>query len=307
MKVPGVSIVTVAFNAAEILPIVLKSIKKQNYPNFEMILVDGRSTDDTVKVAKSYGCRIVKNPRRYAETGRYLGALNSRKECVAYVDSDNELPSKNWLTHMMKPLIENPELAGSFCLYHPIPHHQFDDSLLNTYYSLLGNDPISWYLGGLDHHQTKGYKIFKFSRINYPLDLALANGTIIRRDLISSFEWNDDIYPLQRLAEMGFGFACVYDTFIHHHHLTSLKSFIEKYVTRARFRNLYRSDIIASRLERRRRRLQQWLLYSLTFVLPYFDTAELYRRTPSKAWLIHPLACFIETIIYSLINRIKVF
>jgi len=307
MKVPGVSVVTVAFNAAEVLPIVLKSIKKQDYSNFEMILVDGRSTDDTVKVARSYGCRIVDNPQRYAETGRYLGALSSRKEYVAYVDSDNELASTNWLTHMMKPLIENHKLAGSFCLYHPNPYHYFDESPMNTYYSLLGNDPVSWYLGGLDHHNTKGYEIFDFSYVEYPLDLALANGTIVKRHLIISFEWNDDIYPLQKLAEDGLRFACVYDVFIHHHHLTSFGSFIKKYITRARYRNLYRNDIIGSRLETRRKRLQQWLLYSLTFVPPCYDTVKLYRRTPSKAWLVHPLACFIETMIYSLVNRVRVF
>ncbi|MGA7749555.1 MAG: glycosyltransferase family 2 protein [Gallionella sp.] len=44
---PFISIITVAFNAAQHLPDTLKSIRAQDYPGVEWIVIDGRSTDGT--------------------------------------------------------------------------------------------------------------------------------------------------------------------------------------------------------------------------------------------------------------------
>jgi len=182
-----------------------------------------------------------------------------------------------------------------------------DEFLTNTYYSLLGNDPLSWFLGGISHTRRQGYHIFRFNPTNHPLDLALANGTLVQKALVSSFKWDDDIYPLQVLDGKGLGFACVYDVYIHHHHIQSFGSFIKKYVTRARFRNQYRQEITSTRLQARKLRLLEWMLYSLTIVLPCLDVIRLYQRNPNRAWLIHPLACFTETMVYSLTNRVRPF
>ena len=304
---PSVSVVTAAYNSASILPRVLESIRQQDYPNIEIILVDGRSNDETIDVARAFGCQIVDNPLRYAEIGKYIGTLHSSGKYVAYIDSDNELPTHDWLMRMVTPLLGNPDLGGSFCLYHDSMASWCDQFSTNTYYSLLGNDPLSWFLGGISHTKRQGYHVFRFSPTSHPLDLALANGTLVRKTLVSSFEWDDDIYPLQVLDGKGLGFACVYDAYIRHHHIQSFGSFIKKYIIRARFRNQYRQNITSTRLQARKLRLLEWILYSLTIILPCIDVTKLYRRNPNKAWLIHPLACFTETMIYSLNNRVRPF
>lgn len=48
------SIITITYNAQETLPRTLKSVLTQNYHNIEHIIVDGASTDGTVKMAKEY-------------------------------------------------------------------------------------------------------------------------------------------------------------------------------------------------------------------------------------------------------------
>ena len=52
---PKFSIITVTYNASSVIMPTLQSVLSQNYANYEYILVDGGSADDTVALAKSSG------------------------------------------------------------------------------------------------------------------------------------------------------------------------------------------------------------------------------------------------------------
>jgi glycosyltransferase involved in cell wall biosynthesis len=52
---PKFSIITVTFNAASVIKPTLESVLAQTYENYEYILVDGGSKDDTIEIAKSSG------------------------------------------------------------------------------------------------------------------------------------------------------------------------------------------------------------------------------------------------------------
>ena len=52
---PKFSIITVTYNASSVIGVTLESVLSQTYTNYEYILVDGGSTDDTVAVAKASG------------------------------------------------------------------------------------------------------------------------------------------------------------------------------------------------------------------------------------------------------------
>ena len=52
---PKFSIITVTYNAASVIVPTLKSVRAQTYSNYEYILVDGGSKDDTVAIAKASG------------------------------------------------------------------------------------------------------------------------------------------------------------------------------------------------------------------------------------------------------------
>lgn len=51
---PKISIIIPSYNSGKYLPYTLKSIEEQNYSNYEVILVDGESTDETADVVKQY-------------------------------------------------------------------------------------------------------------------------------------------------------------------------------------------------------------------------------------------------------------
>ena len=84
------SIITITFNASAVIEPTLKSIKSQTFDDYEYIVVDGASTDDTL--AKVKGCGIknmhvtsepdnglydAMNKGIKAATGRYLIFLNA--------------------------------------------------------------------------------------------------------------------------------------------------------------------------------------------------------------------------------------
>ena len=52
---PRFSIITVTYNAATVIRPTLESVQAQTYTNYEYILVDGSSKDDTVAIAKASG------------------------------------------------------------------------------------------------------------------------------------------------------------------------------------------------------------------------------------------------------------
>ena len=58
MATMKVSIITVVFNNATTIGDAIDSVLKQTYPNIEYIVIDGASTDGTVKIIKSYGDKI---------------------------------------------------------------------------------------------------------------------------------------------------------------------------------------------------------------------------------------------------------
>ena len=51
---PVVSIVTICYNAADSLPLTMDSVLAQDYNNYEYIIQDGNSTDNTFEIVESY-------------------------------------------------------------------------------------------------------------------------------------------------------------------------------------------------------------------------------------------------------------
>lgn len=83
-----ISIITVTYNSAATVKDTLESVKKQDYPDIEHILIDGASKDETVSIIKSYpnvkwisekdnGLYDAINKGIQMATGDVIGILNS--------------------------------------------------------------------------------------------------------------------------------------------------------------------------------------------------------------------------------------
>ena len=83
------SIIIPTYNEEEYLPVLLKSIKKQNFEDYEIIVADANSTDKTREIAESYGCVVVDGG--LPAVGRNNGAKVAKGEYLLFLDSDLEL------------------------------------------------------------------------------------------------------------------------------------------------------------------------------------------------------------------------
>ena len=55
-----VSVIVRTKNEAKWIGACLHALSNQDYKNYEIILVDNESTDDTVKISQQYSCKLVK-------------------------------------------------------------------------------------------------------------------------------------------------------------------------------------------------------------------------------------------------------
>jgi glycosyltransferase involved in cell wall biosynthesis len=93
MKGPLISIASPTKNEEVALERFLKTLKRQKYKNFEVVVVDGHSTDGTVAVAKRYGARVVSEYGKHKSpaNARNIGIEKSEGELIAVLDSDVEV------------------------------------------------------------------------------------------------------------------------------------------------------------------------------------------------------------------------
>ncbi|MGH3089713.1 MAG: glycosyltransferase [Rubrobacteraceae bacterium] len=108
---PRVSVVVCAYNAGETIGECLESLGSLNYPDYEVLVVDDGSTDDTAEVAGEFPVRVISGGRLGLSGARNLGIENASGEIVAYIDADARA-DPDWLTYLALAL-EAPDAAGA--------------------------------------------------------------------------------------------------------------------------------------------------------------------------------------------------
>lgn len=87
----GFSVVVPSYNQARFIRAALNSLLEQRYPDLEIIVVDGGSTDGTIGVLRSYGDRIrwVSKPDRGQSDALVKGFALATKEWLTWLNSDD--------------------------------------------------------------------------------------------------------------------------------------------------------------------------------------------------------------------------
>ncbi len=111
-SVPRVSVVIPTYNRAGLIGQAISSVLAQTFTDFELIVVDDGSTDDTGKAVESYRdgrITLITRQNRSGQSGaRNTGIKASRGEWIAFLDSDDEwLPEK--LARQMERVDEGPD------------------------------------------------------------------------------------------------------------------------------------------------------------------------------------------------------
>lgn len=105
-----VSIITIAWNSAETIEATIQSVLAQKYPDIEYIIIDGASTDDTMKIVKKYEkdiAKVVSEPDKGIYDAMNKGVQHATGELVGILNSDDFYADENVVTDIVNRLLES--------------------------------------------------------------------------------------------------------------------------------------------------------------------------------------------------------
>lgn len=113
MNTPLVSILMLTYNRAHFLPEAIKSVLEQEYKNFELIILDDGSTDDTEAVVRRFSDTRIRYIHHQDNTGLFARRAESLSHTtgkyIAILDSDDFWTSKNKLSEQVAFLETNSD------------------------------------------------------------------------------------------------------------------------------------------------------------------------------------------------------
>ncbi len=108
---PKVSVVVASYNGGRTLKACLDSLARLNYPDYEIILVDDGSTDDTPAIAQVYqNVRYLRQANLGLSSARNTGLAAATGAIVAFTDSDCRA-DEDWLFYLVGDLLHS-EFTG---------------------------------------------------------------------------------------------------------------------------------------------------------------------------------------------------
>lgn len=141
-----VSVIMPAYNVEKLISDSIESVLSQTYTNFELIVIDDCSKDQTVKVVESlilkdHRIKLVKNIKNkgVAET-RNVGLDQAKGNVVAFLDSDDRWV-ENKLEKQLAIFDKNPDIDIVYSAYYrfnnagiknivKVPHYLYKNKLL---------------------------------------------------------------------------------------------------------------------------------------------------------------------------------
>ncbi len=322
MIAPSVGIIIPTLNADRVLSACLRAIAEQDFPRdrMEIIIADGGSQDRTLAIAEAFrkeglSLRVVGNPLKTGEAGKYAGLQACAADVVALIDSDNILPDPGWLTMMVRPFEEDDTIVAS----EPISYtYRREDGYINRYCAVLGmNDPLCLFIGNYDRtclvtNRWTGLPLVQEDRGTY-LHVTLrggliptigANGFLIRREILREHcpgPYLFDVDVLQEAVRRAGSIAVAkVKTGIIHLYCSNYKTFIRKQKRRVldylRHRGQERTPDAwgASRMSG----VVLFALCTLTVLPLVLQSGIGFLRKRDVCWLFHVPACWTTLFVY---------
>jgi len=110
LHLPRVSVIIPTYNRSRMLKEAIDSVLSQDYPHFELVVVDDGSTDATAELLQAYGqdLVVIRQPNRGVSAARNAGIAAASGRYIAFLDSDDLwLPQK--LTRQVRFFNQYPD------------------------------------------------------------------------------------------------------------------------------------------------------------------------------------------------------
>lgn len=142
-RLPSFSVVVCTYNRAQVLGRCLEALRRLDYPEFEVVVVEGPSTDHTKEVLDRFpDVKRVTNETRNLSVSRNLGIAAAAGEIVAFID-DDAVPDCRWLRALAEAF-DDPTVGGAGGdVFGPGGDHlQFTNGTLSRYGRVIAHGPV---------------------------------------------------------------------------------------------------------------------------------------------------------------------
>ena len=281
----GVSVIIPTFNSARTLEKTLISVKKQNIDqkNIEILVIDGGSSDKTIKIAKKFRAVVLRNTRTQQEYAKYIGMLFSRKKYVLFLDSDEQLSSKNSIANRIDTLQATRTHIVFSSGYKPKTK-----SLINEYVATFG-DPFAYFMYNTspnymhyvndckknykNYIETKKYISFQIEKGTFLPVVDLCAGVMIDMEYINDkFDLKSDVLYVPQLPSLimreNKRFVVVKHDYIIHDSAESYSHFTNKLMWRS-IVNIHYKNIPGTGYSNRENYQPTWFNTKKFLFIPY--------------------------------------
>lgn len=109
---PKISVITASKNGARFLRETIGSVLEQSFTNYEHVLVDGASTDDTIEILKEYkDIRWISEPDKNADEGFYKAMTMACGEYIMLCSVSDGYLDSSWFERCMEVLENDPTVS----------------------------------------------------------------------------------------------------------------------------------------------------------------------------------------------------
>ena len=129
------SIIIPTLNEEKSLPSLLSYIKNGGFADYEIIIADAGSKDSTVKIAESFGCKVVEGG--LPAKGRNSGAKNAKGDIFFFIDADVRFEPADFVRRSMEYFIKNDLMVASFHIFPQRNNIYMNPLTLNLFYNNL--------------------------------------------------------------------------------------------------------------------------------------------------------------------------
>lgn len=218
-----ISVAIRTYNEQKHIDSVLRSLSKQTYSNFEIIILDSESTDDTLKIASEYNV-IIKHIKK-----RDFNYSYASNKCVEYASGDiicflsgHSVPVRSNYLERTNKIFQNPKIGGCYGDVLALPDGSFTEKAFNR-------------LGYLKNKLKGAGNSEKLETEIHPGIFSCSNASA-RRDLLLKHPFaealghgGEDIEVAYRIIQDGYYIAQVPDLLVMHSHGNGLLKFIQEY------------------------------------------------------------------------------
>lgn len=101
-----ISVVIPTYNEEKVISECVSSLLNQNFKDFEIVVVDDGSTDNTLKILDKFKVKILKQKHQGPAVARNLGAKEAKGKVLVFVDADMTFDS-NFLRKLTEPITQD--------------------------------------------------------------------------------------------------------------------------------------------------------------------------------------------------------